>query len=98
MKANGDLYTNSEDYVRTEGSDGLMGSWKSTSVKLSSPNELTIQESGLDGLILKIAALKASAVTNFNGKEVAVDGPDVPTGLRLSSPAPGLTSFAWWRN
>ena len=93
VKANGDLFTNSEDYVRTEGTDGLMGSWKSTSVKLSSPNELTIQESGLDGLILKIAALKATAVTNFDGKEVAVEGPDVPTGLRLALTRTGPYKF-----
>ena len=82
VKANGDLYTDTAEYVRTAGTSGLMGAWKSTSVKLSSPNELTIQESGLDGLILKIAALKATAVTNFDGKEVAVEGPDIPTGLR----------------
>ena len=79
--------------MRTAGSDGLMGSWKSTSVKLSSPNELTIQESGLDGLILKIAALKATAVTNFDGKEVAVDGPDIPTGLRLALTRTGPYKF-----
>ena len=84
VKANGDLYTNTQVYARTAGSDGLMGAWKSTSVKLSSPNELTIQESGLDSLILKIAAMKATAVTNLDGKEVPVEGPDIPTGLRLS--------------
>ncbi len=84
VKANGDLYTDDEDYVRTAGTQGLIGAWKGTTVKLSSPNELIIQESGLDGLILKIPALKATALTNFDGKEVAVDGPDVPTGLRLA--------------
>ena len=62
-------------------------------MKLSSPNELTIQESGLDSLILKIAALKASAVTTFDGKEVAVDGPDVPTGLRLALTRTGPYKF-----
>jgi hypothetical protein len=93
VKANGDLYTDTEDYVRTAGTDGLMGAWKSTSLKLSSPNELTIQESGLDGLILKIAAIKATAVTNFNGKEVAVDGPDIPTGLRLALTRTGPYKF-----
>jgi hypothetical protein len=93
VKANGDLYTDTEDYVRTAGSDGLMGAWKSTSVKLSSPNELTIQESGLDALILKIAAIKATAVTNFDGKEVAVDGPDIPTGLRLALTRTGPYKF-----
>jgi hypothetical protein len=93
VKANGDLYTDTEDYVRTAGTDGLMGAWKSTSVKLSSPNELTIQESGFDGLILKIAAIKATAVTNFNGKEVAVEGPDIPTGLRLALTRTGPYKF-----
>jgi hypothetical protein len=54
---------------------------------------LTIQESGLDGLILKIAAMKATAVTNFDGKEVAVEGPDVPTGLRLALTRTGPYKF-----
>jgi hypothetical protein len=93
VKANGDLYTDTEEYVRTAGTSGLMGAWKSTSIKLSSPNELTIQESGLDGLILKIAAMKATAVTNFDGKEVAVEGPDVPTGLRLALTRTGPYKF-----
>ena len=93
VKANGDLYTDTEEYVRTAGSSGLMGAWKSTSIKLSSPNELTIQESGLDGLILKIAAIKATAVTKFDGKEVAVEGPDIPTGLRLALTRTGPYKF-----
>lgn len=84
VKANGELYTDTEDYVRSDGSGGLMGSWKGTQVKLSSPNELTFQESGLDGLILKIPALKATAATNFDGREVAIEGPDIPSGLRLA--------------
>ena len=93
VKPNGDLYTDTGEYERTAGTNGLIGSWKSTSVKLSSPNELTIQESGLDGLILKIAALKASAATTLDGKEVAVEGPDVPTGLRLALTRTGPYKF-----
>jgi hypothetical protein len=93
VKANGDLYTDTGEYVRTAGTSGLLGSWKSTSVKLSSPSELTIQESGLDGLILKIAAQKASVVTTFDGKEVAINGPDIPTGLRLALTRTGPYKF-----
>ena len=59
VKANGDLYTDTAKYVRTAGTSGLMGSWKSTAVKLSSPDELIMQESGLDRLMIKIPALKA---------------------------------------
>ncbi len=92
-KANGDLYTDTTSYVRTAGSSGLIGSWKSTEVKLSSPNELTIQESGLDALVLKIAAMKATCKANFDGKEVAVDGPDIPAGFRLALTRTGPYSF-----
>ena len=63
-------------------------------VKLSSPNELTIKEISLDKLLLKIAALKASCELNFNGRETAVDGPDIPTGLRLSMKRTGPYSFS----
>jgi hypothetical protein len=93
VKANGDLYTDSEDYVRTAGDSGLIGSWKGTQVKLSSPNELIIQEAGLDGLILKIPELKATAAANFDGSEAEVQGPDIPTGLRLSLKRSGPSSF-----
>jgi hypothetical protein len=92
-KANGDLYTNTATYTRTDGASGLMGAWKSTAVKLSSPNELTIQVAGLDRLIFKIAAMKATCEANFDGREVAVDGPDIPSGLRLSLNRVGPYSF-----
>ena len=92
-KPNGDLFADSETYVRTAGTSGLMGSWKSTEVKLSSPNELTIKEEGLDRLLFKIAALKASVTLNFDGKETPVEGPDIPSGLRLSLSRVGPYSF-----
>jgi hypothetical protein len=93
VKADGDLFTNSAEYTRTDGTSGLMGSWKSTAVKLSSPNQLIIQELSLDKLLFKIPAMKASAELNFDGKETAVDGPDLPTGLRLSLERTGPYSF-----
>jgi hypothetical protein len=93
VKTNGDLYTNTEQYVRTEGTSGLMGSWKSTSVKLSSPDEFTIQESGFDGLLFKIPAMKATYEAKFDGRDVAVQGTDIPTGLRLALTRTGPSSF-----
>jgi hypothetical protein len=93
-KANGDLYTDTTDYVRTEGSgDSLIGTWKSTAVKLSSPSEFIIQESGLDAFLLKIPALKVSCRATLDGKEAAVEGPDVPTGLRISLTRTGPYGF-----
>ncbi len=83
-KANGDLYTDTANYTRTAGTDGLLGTWKSTAVTLSSPNELIIRDLGLDRLEFQVPAMKARADLTLDGKETAVAGPDLPTGLRLS--------------
>jgi hypothetical protein len=93
VKANGDLYTDTETYERTKGTSGLLGSWKGTKATLSSPSLFVIQEAGLDNLILRIPAMKAMAKANFGGREVPVEGPDVPTGLRLSLTRKGPYTF-----
>jgi hypothetical protein len=93
VKADGDLYTNTAEYARTAGSNGLMGAWKSTDVKLSSPDDFSITELGLDKLVLKVPALKVTCEVTTDGKEVAVEGPDIPTGLRLSLTRTGPYTF-----
>jgi hypothetical protein len=93
VKANGDLYTDTEEYVRTAGTSGLIGSWKGTNVKLSSPSELTLEMTGLDSMTLKIAAIKATCVAKFDGKDAAVEGPDIPPGFRLALTRIGPYSF-----
>jgi hypothetical protein len=93
VKADGDLYTNTAEYVRTAGSNGLMGAWKSTEVKLSSPDEFSIEEVGLDKLVLKIPAMKVTCEVTSDGKEVAVEGPDIPSGFRLSLIRTGPYTF-----
>ena len=93
VKANGDLYTDTETYSRTSGSSGLLGSWKGERAQLSSPDELIIQVAGLDGLLFKIPAMKATSRVTYDGREAEVEGPDVPTGLRLSLTRNGPYSF-----
>jgi hypothetical protein len=93
VKADGDLYTDTAEYERTAGTSGLLGAWKSTQVKLSSPDEFSIQSSGLDGLILKVPAMKITCEAHFDGQEVAVEGPDLPPGLRVAFSRTGPYSF-----
>ncbi len=93
VKADGDLYTNTAEYVRTAGTNGLMGAWKSTEVKLSSPDEFSIGEVGLDKLVLKVPAMKVTCEVTTDGKEVAVEGPDIPSGFRLSLTRTGPYTF-----
>jgi hypothetical protein len=93
VKADGDLYTDTAEYQRTDGAAGLLGAWKSTQVKLSSPDEFTIQVSGLDGLVLKVPAMKLTCEAHFDGKEVPAEAPDIPPGTRLSFDRTGPYSF-----
>jgi hypothetical protein len=102
VKADGDLYTNTAEYVRTAGPEvrpalsgesRLMGAWKSTDVKLSSPDEFSIEELGLDKLVLKVPAMKVSCEITSDGKEVAVEGPDIPSGLRIALTRTGPYTF-----
>jgi hypothetical protein len=93
VKADGDLYTNTAEYARTAGSNGLMGAWKSTDVKLSSPDDFSIEELGLDKLTLKVPAMKVNCELTSDGKEVAVEGPDLPSGLRISLTRTGPYTF-----
>jgi hypothetical protein len=83
-RANSDLYTDTTTYARTTGSNGLYGTWKTTSIERSSPGELTIQELGLDRLVFHVAAMMTRAEMTMDGKDAAVNGPDIPSGLRLS--------------
>ncbi len=93
VKADGDLYTDTSEYARTAGTNGLTGSWKSTEVKLSSPDEFSIEELGLEKLVLKVPAMKVSCELTPDGQEVAVEGPDIPSGLRISLTRTGPYTF-----
>jgi hypothetical protein len=84
VKADGDLYTDTANYERTAGTTGLIGAWKATDVKLSSPDEIIFETLGLDGLVLKVPAAQIRVEAHFDGKEVPVQGPDLPAGLRVS--------------
>jgi hypothetical protein len=97
VRPNGDLYTDTEIYDRIKsnngGASGLLGSWKGSSVKNSSPSVMVIQEVGLDTLVLKNPATRASAKVNLGGHEVPVEGPDVPPGVTLVVTRKGPYSF-----
>jgi hypothetical protein len=92
-RPDGENFTDSSTYTRTAGTSGLIGSWKSTRVQLSSPGELTVAAYGLSGLSIKIASLKASLLANFDGKAVAPVGPDIPPGLTIALTRTGPASF-----
>jgi hypothetical protein len=92
-KPNGDNFDDTFTYVRTSPGTGLIGGWKSTEVKLSSPNSLTIQTDGTDGVTLTLSAIKATCQAKWNGKDFATSGPTVPDGLTLAVSKTGSSGF-----
>lgn len=91
-KPNGDAFDNLTTYTRTAPGAGLVGGWKSTKVKLSSPNTITIQTSGSD-VSLTISAVKATCHARWDGKDYPATGPTVPEGITLALSKTGADTF-----
>jgi hypothetical protein len=92
-KPNGDTFDDATTYVRTSAGAGLIGGWKSTKVKLSSPNSLTIQTEGKDGVTVTISAIKATCQAKWDGKDYPASGPTVSDGITLALSKTGTSGF-----
>jgi hypothetical protein len=91
-KPNGDTFDNVTTYARTGPGAGLIGGWKSTKVKLSNPNSLTLQSNG-DEVTLTLAAIKATCHGKWDGKDYPATGPTLSDGLTLAVSKSGPNSF-----
>lgn len=92
-KPNGDVFDDLTTFTRTSAGTGLIGGWKSTKVKLSSPNSLTIQTDAANGVVLTISAIKANCQAKWDGKDYPVSGPTVGDGLVLAVTKTGPKGF-----
>jgi hypothetical protein len=92
-KPNGEHFDNSYTYIRTAPGKGLIGGWKSTLIKLSSPNSLTIQTDGADGVTLTLSEIKATCQAKWDGKDSPATGPTVSDGLTLALSKNGTSGF-----
>ncbi|MDT8070093.1 MAG: hypothetical protein ROO76_18155 [Terriglobia bacterium] len=80
---NGEKFDNTTDYNRLSGSDGLIGEWKTSSVRIGTPEWFTMKLSG-DELNWEIPAIKGMLKAPLNGKDVHPSGPTVPESLTLA--------------
>jgi hypothetical protein len=92
-KPNGATFEDTTVYERISGDKGLLGGWRDKEVKVSSPAILEIKASGEDGLVLKSVGYKWTCDFKFDGKDYAVTGPTVPSGLSASMKRLGPRSF-----
>src|SRR5579859_2536863 len=83
-------------YARTAGSAGFAGTWESTEEQVSSVYEMQVAAYGDGGLSFINPAQKMTKKINFDGKDYAAEGPNLPAGYvtsgrRLSDHAVELT-------
>ncbi len=83
-KPNGEKWQSSATYARISGNDGLAGTWKSTSVKMSAPNTMTMAAKPDDTMQWDISAEKASWKGKLDGQDYPATGPTVPEGITLA--------------
>jgi hypothetical protein len=69
---------------RVGSGSGWAGTWESTKVDFTSPDEWDIDKYGKDGLTFYTPAYKDTLSMNFDGKDYAEKGPNVPAGSMSS--------------
>jgi hypothetical protein len=86
-------FHDTEVYIRTAGTSGLMGTWKSEKMKSSTSEVMEFAANGSDGIAWILPEIKASLDLTFDGKDVVPVGPTVPEGLTISATKNGAKSF-----
>ena len=92
---NGSPFRDTEIFTRVEGTSGLMGSWRSTTMKSSTSPVLEFAANGENGITWILPEIKAKLDMTFDGKDVAPVGPTVPKGLTISATKDNPRSFSY---
>jgi hypothetical protein len=92
-KPNGEAFEDTTVFERVSGGSGLIGKWRTKSVKIGSPNTFSFEPNGEDGMILKIVEMNATCAAKFDGKDYAATGPTVPANFTLAVQRKGPRSF-----
>lgn len=85
MRPDGSTAHNEAKFKRTAGTSGLVGTWESTDLKLSSPAPIEIEAWKGDGYVIVNPAYKGRTEFKVDGKDYADKGPRVPKGLTVSA-------------
>jgi hypothetical protein len=96
-KPNGDTFDNATTYVRTAPGTGVIGGWKSTKVKLSNPNALTLQSNG-DEVTLAFSAIKATCHAKWDGRTIRPPARPYPMDSRSRYRRTAPTASNWSRS
>jgi hypothetical protein len=92
---NGSPFRDTETFTRVEGTSGLTGNWRSTTVKSSTSPILEFAANGDNGITWILPEIKARLDMTFDGKDVAPTGPTVPKGLTIAATKNSPRSFSY---
>ncbi len=96
-RPDGTSFEETEVYERVgEGSGilgGLVGIWKSKSVKESSSTFLEFADNGPGGIAFILNQIKGQCLLKFDGKDYPATGPTVPDGLTLAATKTSAREF-----
>jgi hypothetical protein len=85
MRPDGSTGKTEATFKRTGGTTGLVGTWQTTSVKVLSPNSITIARWQGDGYSRTSAVFKETLEFKLDGKEYTPKGPRVPAGMTVTA-------------
>jgi hypothetical protein len=83
-RPNGQRFANRMTAKRTGGGSGLAGTWETTGVTLSSPDEIDIKPYDSGGHTVSFPGRKQTVRMKFDGKEYREEGPTVAYGTTSS--------------
>jgi hypothetical protein len=83
-RLNGQKFRNQMIARRVSGTNGLAGTWESTGVNLSAPDDIHIDAYGKDGHIVMFPGRQATIKMKFDGKDYREEGPTVEDGATTS--------------
>jgi hypothetical protein len=83
-RPNGQHFNNQMTLKRTDGATGMVGTWQSTDIKLSSPREINIALYSAGGHEITYPGRKETIRMKFDGKEYSDSGPTVVEGSTSS--------------
>jgi hypothetical protein len=92
-RPNGQQYNDTTAYKRVSGAAGLVGTWKTTSVKMSNPITLKMKLTG-DQLVWDIPEIQGSLNMKTDGTDTHPTGPTVPESLTVAVTKQGPRTLA----
>jgi len=83
-KPDGSAFHEEDAFTRVSGSDGLIGTWRTSKVKGPSGPQTFVISSPADGVLrYDIPDMKASAEGSADGTDHPISGPDIPPGMTI---------------